>query len=204
MARAVAGVLVVLVVHGIWAYGALSLWAEDSDGPATAEPRAGRPSRAPRAHPFAGGLDGLADAVAELAGLAADLARKAIEDELTLWLPSTADGPLPSPALIREPGTEPVRPPGRPARPALAAWRVPALTFEPDTAVDLLAVLGEPGARSSRAVTGGSVLYLAAVARLAGDLAARGRALPALVTSADGLDQSCGRSLAERPTSSVS
>src|SRR5215472_4221177 len=179
MARAVAGVLVVLVVHGIWAYGVLSLWAEDSDGPATAQPRAGRPSRAPRAHPFAGGLDGLADAVAELAGLAADLARKAIEDELTLWLPSTAGGPLASPALIREPGTEPVRPPGRPARPALAAWRLPALTFEPDTALDLLAVLGGPGARSSRAVTGGSVLYLAAVARLAG-------ALPALVTSAGG------------------
>ena len=175
-----------LVVHGIWAYGALSLWAEDSAGPATAQPRPGRPSRAPRAHPFACGLDDLADAVAELAGLAADLARKAIEDELTLWLPGTADGPLASPALIREPGTGPARPPGRPPRPVLGAWRVPALTFEPDTALDLLAVLGEPGARSSRAVTGGSVLYLAAVARLAGDLAARGRALPALVTSADG------------------
>src|SRR5215469_11814041 len=129
---------------------------------------------------------GPADAVAELAGLAADLARKAIEDELTLWLPGTADGPLASPALIRPPGTGPARPPGRPARPALAAWRLPALTFAPDTALDLLAVLDEPGARSSQAVTGGSVLYLGAVARLAGDLAARGRVLPALVTSAGG------------------
>src|SRR5262249_58424900 len=101
MARAVAGLMVVLVVHGIWAYGALSLWAEDSAGPATAQPRAGRPSRAPRAHPFAGGLEGLADAVAELAGLAADLARKAIEGELTLWLPGTAARAAGSPALVR-------------------------------------------------------------------------------------------------------
>ncbi len=98
-----------LVIHGIWAYGALSLWAEDSDGPARAQPRPGRPSRAPRAHPFAGGLDALADAIAELAGPAADLARKAVEDELTLRLPPAPDGPLASPALIREPGTEPAK-----------------------------------------------------------------------------------------------
>ena len=92
-----------LVIHGIWAYGALSLWAEDSAGPASVPPRPGRPSRAPRPHPFAGDLDALADAIAELAGPAADLARKAIEDELTLRLPSAADGPLASPGLIREP-----------------------------------------------------------------------------------------------------
>ena len=30
-----------LVIHGIWAYGALWLWAEDSAGPARATPRAG-------------------------------------------------------------------------------------------------------------------------------------------------------------------
>jgi SNF2 family DNA or RNA helicase len=193
-----------LVIHGIWAYRVLSLWAEDSDGPARAQPRTGRPSRAPRAHPFAGGLDTLADVLAELAGPEADLARKAVEDELTLRLPGTPDGPLASPAVIREPDAGPAEPSARPAKSAarsgesatlsrkpaaravLAAWRVPALTFEPDTALDLLAALGEPGARSSRAVTGGSVLYLAAVARLARDLAARGRVLPALVAGEDG------------------
>jgi len=172
-----------LVIHGIWAYGALSLWAEDSEGPARTQPRPGRPSRAPRAHPFAADLDLLADVIAELAGPAADLARKAIEDELTLRLPGTPDGPLASPGLIREPGAEPPKPA---ARPVLAAWRVPALSFEPGTALDLLAALGEPGAGSARAVTGGSVLYLAALARLAGDLAARGRVLPALVAGAGG------------------
>ncbi len=179
-----------LVIHGIWAYGALSLWAEDSESPAGVPPatgrpgRPGRPSRAPRPHPFASGLDALADVVAELAGQAADLARKAIEDELTLRLPATADGPLASPALIREPGAGPARTGG--SRPRLAAWRVPALTFEPAAALDLLGALGEPGAGSSRAVLGGSVLYLAALAACAGDLAARGRVLPALAAGEDG------------------
>jgi superfamily II DNA or RNA helicase len=171
-----------LVIHGIWAYGALSLWAEDSAGPASVPPRPGRPSRAPRPHPFASGLDALADAVAELAGQAADLARKAIEDELTLRLPSAADGPLASPALIREPDAAPAR---RTGRPGLAPWRVPALTFDPAAAADLLAPLSEPSAGSSTAVPGGSVLYLAALARLADDLATRGRVLPALVASED-------------------
>jgi hypothetical protein len=183
LVRAVLGAFTVLVIHGIWAYGALSLWAEDSDGPATAAPRAGRPSRAPRPHPFAGSIDILADMVAELAGPAADLARKAIEDELTLLLPATADGPLASPALIREPGAEPAR---NPSRPALTAWRVPALTFESATALDLLGALSEPGMSSSAAAAGGSVPYLAALARQAGDLAARGRVLPILDVSEDG------------------
>jgi SNF2-related domain/SNF2 Helicase protein/Helicase conserved C-terminal domain len=174
-----------LVIHGIWAYGALSLWAEDSEGPARAAPRSGRPSRAPRPHPFAAGPDALADVIAELAGPAADLARKAIEDELTLRLPAVAGGPLASPALIRDPGAGAARPTGG-GRPGLALWRVPALTFEAGAAFDLLGTLGERGAGSSRAVLGGSVPYLAALAACAGDLAARGRVLPALVAGEDG------------------
>ena len=172
-----------LVIHGIWAYGTLNLWAEDSAGPARAKPRPGRPSRAPRPHPFAGGLDALADAVAELAGSASDLARKAIEDELTLLLPSTLDGPLASPGVVREAGAEPA---GQPGRPALAPWRVPALAFEPATALDLLDALGDPDSRPSPAMLGGSVAYLSALARLAEDLAARGRVLPTLEPGEDG------------------
>jgi hypothetical protein len=92
-----------LVIHGIWAYGAVQIWAEDSILPSQAPPRRGRPSRAPRPHPFAAPPDELADAVAGTmagAGLA-DLPRKAVDDEITLRLPSAADGPLPSPALVR-------------------------------------------------------------------------------------------------------
>jgi SNF2 domain-containing protein/SNF2 helicase protein/helicase-like protein len=175
-----------LVIHATWAYGVLSLWAEDSDGPATAPPRPARPSRAPRPHPFAADPDRLADAVAELAGPWAELARKAIDDELTLRLPSVADGPLASPELVRVPSAEPAAKPARAARPALAAWRVPALTFDPVVAADLLTALGEPGTGASSAVAGGSVLYVAALAWLAGDLAARGRVLPVLAAGEDG------------------
>ena len=39
LVQAVAGVFAMLVIHGIWAYGALSLWAEDSAGPASLPPR---------------------------------------------------------------------------------------------------------------------------------------------------------------------
>jgi SNF2-related domain/SNF2 Helicase protein/Helicase conserved C-terminal domain len=172
-----------LVIHGTWAYGVLSLWAEDSGRPATAGSRPARTSRAPRPHPFAADPDALADAVAALAGPSADLARKAIEDELTLRLPSAPDGPLASPELARAPGAASAR---QAARPALAAWRVPALTFDAPVAADLLAALGDPGAGSASAVAGGSVLYLAALARLADDLAGRGRVLPVLIASDDG------------------
>jgi hypothetical protein len=121
-----------LVVHGLWAYGASYLWAEDSALPAAAPPRPGRLSRAPRPHPFALQASGLARALARLPEPAAGLAGQAVEDELTLRLPSGTDGPLASPELIRPPGQDGAgasRPGGR--RVSLASWRVPALAFEP-------------------------------------------------------------------------
>ena len=103
---------------------------------------AGRPSRAPRPHPFAVAAGELADALA--AAGAGDLAAKAVDDELTLRLPSVADGPLASPELVR-PSAEAAA--GRPAarRVALAAWRVPVLVFEPPAAIDAAARAGRPG-----------------------------------------------------------
>src|SRR5258708_4382857 len=115
-----------LVIHGVWAYGALQVWAEDSALPAQAPPRLGRPSRAPRQHPFASAPDQLTDALA--AAGAGDLARKAVDDELTLLLPSVPDGPLASPELMRPLGVG--QSPGTPApRPTLAGWRVPVVVF---------------------------------------------------------------------------
>ncbi|HEY3956581.1 MAG TPA: SNF2 helicase-associated domain-containing protein, partial [Streptosporangiaceae bacterium] len=198
-----------LVVHGIWAYGAVYLWAEDSALPAVAPPRPGRPSRAPRQHPFAGDAAGLAIALAQLPEPAGDLTAKAVDDELTLWLPSAPDGPLASPELIRAPGEDGAA--GRAARRVpLRPWRVPALAFEPPAAADLLAAVGEGGPPSGQVlapeggpvsghagagdggppsgevVPGGTLHYLAAVARLAADLAARGRILPSLRAGDDG------------------
>jgi SNF2 family DNA or RNA helicase len=128
-----------LVIHGIWARGALCLWAEDSARPERVPAVPGRrPSRAPRPHPFASDPDTLAEVLAGLPEPFPALARKAVEDELTLYLPATADGPRASPELIRSPGSEDGRPEGRVT---IAPWRVAALIFGPAAALDLLAGL---------------------------------------------------------------
>jgi superfamily II DNA or RNA helicase len=190
-----------LVVHGLWANGRLQLWAEDSSLPAVAPVRGGRPSRAPRAHPFAVGPADLADALATLDAPAAGPARKAVparwhrpagDDELTLRLPSIGDEPLASPELARPASRMPPDPAGdgrRAAwtRPALAAWRVPVLVFESAAAARLLeALAGQNLAGQADLVAGGSIGYLAAVARFAADLAGRGRVLPVLAAEDDG------------------
>ncbi|HJY56546.1 MAG TPA: ATP-dependent helicase, partial [Streptosporangiaceae bacterium] len=119
------------VIHGIWARGALCLWAEDPDLPAA--PRDQAPSPAP--HPFACQAAELADVLAALPGPAGEAARKAVDAELTLQLPSAASPtrPLASPELIRSDGPEP-----RAGRVRLARWRVPVLAFGPAAALDLL------------------------------------------------------------------
>ena len=146
-----------LAIHGIWAYGVLGLWAEDPDGPPSSPPRPGRASRAPRPHPFAAAAEVIADVVAGLAAPAADLARKAVEDELTLWLPSHRGRP--AGLAGADQGTGQRASAERGPR-LLTAWRVPALTFEPSAALELLSVLGEAGTLGEQAVQGGSVRYL--------------------------------------------
>src|SRR5580693_10635085 len=112
-----------LVIHGVWAYGALQVWAEDSALPAHAPPRRGRPSRAPRPHPFAVPAGELADGLA--AAGAGDLAGKAVDDELTMRLPSVTDAPLASPELVRPAAEDAADTPAPGRRVALAPWRVP-------------------------------------------------------------------------------
>src|SRR5215469_8682022 len=134
-----------LVIHAIWANGALGIWAEDSVLPAHAPRRPGRPSMAPRPHPFAVAPGALADALADVlaAAGAGDLARKAVDRELTVRLPSSPEGPLASNSSDSS---------------SLAAWRVPTLVFEPAAAAALLPELARlaPG----DLVVSGSVGYL--------------------------------------------
>jgi len=155
------------VVHGLWAREALCLWAEDPDLPPV--PAARGPSPAP--HPFACQAAELADVLAARPGPAGEAARKAVNDELVLQLPSAGGGPLASPELNRS----------RPGRVRLASWRVPVLAIAPAAALDLLrADLGE------LFVPGASLPYLAALARFADSLAARGRVLPVLADEGGG------------------
>src|SRR5580692_6433493 len=168
------------VIHGVWAQGALGLWAEDPDLPVSGLPATGEGAAA---HPFACQAAEVADL---LTGSAGEAARKAVEVELLLRLPSvgsrSGSRPLASPELSRPDTAAPGR-----ARVALAGWRVPALAFGPAAALDVLAAPGHPG--HPVAAGGGSLPYLAAVGRFAADLAARGRVLPVLAaegTDADG------------------
>ncbi len=175
------------VIHGIWADEALCLWAEDPALPQAQAPapREARPSRAPVPHPFACQAAELADLLAALPGPAGEATRKAVDDELLLHLPSAADGPLASPELIR-PDADPARP-GPRGRVSLARWRVPVLAFAPAAALDLLGSVGGLGGLGDvAAVAGGSLPYLAALARFADSLAVRGRVLPVLVAEDGG------------------
>jgi len=160
------------VIHGVWARGALCLWAEDPD----LAPRDRPPLRVPlpAPHPFACQAAELADVLAALPGPVGEAARKAVNDELILQLPSAGGGPLASPGLIG-----PDLP--RPVRVRLAGWRVPVLAFAPAAALDVLqADLGE------FFVPGASLPYLAALARFADGLAAGGRVLPVLADEGGG------------------
>jgi SNF2 family DNA or RNA helicase len=158
------------VIHGIWAHGALCLWAEDPDLPWLVP--AELPAPAP--HPFACQAAELADLLAALPAPGGEAARKAVNDELTLQLPSAGNAPLASPELIRPGVPEPRR-----ARMLLVGWRVPVLAFAPAAALDLLGTAGHLDELAG--VPGGSIPYLAVLARFADDLAARGRVLPVLV-----------------------
>ncbi len=141
--------------------------------------RGGAP-RAARPHPFACPAAELAEVLAGLSWPGTDAVRKAVDDELTLQLPSAGRAPLASPELnqLSPASATPVRP-GPVGRVALASWRVPVLAFDPGAALELLdefSHLDEPAAAA-----GGSLPYLATVARFAADLAARGQVLPVLV-----------------------
>jgi len=177
-----------LAIHGIWSDARLHLWAEDSDKPrAAASPPGGQVS----AHPFAAAADLLSDVLAEFGDPVSDLVRKATEAELTLWLPAASSGPLASPDCqaadgAGEGGNNSRARQTRPGRVRMQPWQVPAVSFEPAAALALLPAIAQPGARSERGVLTGSVLFVAALASLAGDLTSRGRVLPGLDESADG------------------
>jgi superfamily II DNA or RNA helicase len=168
------------VVQGMWAHGALCLWAEDPELPAAAAGSAPAGVRMPRPHPFACQAAELADMVAGWPGSSGaadalgDAARKAVHDELTLQLPTAGGGPLASPELVRPAA------PARRGRVSLASWRVPVLAFGPADALTVLAALGGSGQPDDPATAGGSLAFLAAVASFAAGLAARGRVLPVL------------------------
>jgi hypothetical protein len=91
-------------------------------------------------------------------------------------LPSSKDGPLASPQLLRAAD-------GRRVPEGLDAWEVPALAIPPAVAVDVL--LGLPTTCPPQVAVGDSLRFLAEAAKLGLELVARGRILPELARSGD-------------------
>ncbi|MBM2617969.1 DEAD/DEAH box helicase [Actinoplanes sp. LDG1-06] len=163
-----------LVVHGGWVPGTdrpgqLALWAEDPDLPSTTRSRAQQ-----RPHPFAPGAEALLAELTETSDDVRDALTKAVAGSLTLRLPSSARGPLPSPDTGVESASRGVR---------LAEWSVPVLLLPGDAALAALAALAEPDPAGPW-LAGSSLRYLSVLAGHACDLARRGRMLPQLVTEA--------------------
>ena len=132
-----------LVIHGIWARGALCLWAEDARLPArTPESLDGVPGRAAvpgaPATPVRRRPGDHRRGASQPGAPRGPSARQAAADELPLWLPSAPDGPQPAPELIRPAEADGV---SRARWPALGCWRVPALAIEPSAALSVLAAL---------------------------------------------------------------
>ena len=162
------------VVHSGWVPGVdrpgqLALWAEDPALPLTTASRARQ-----RSHPFAISAEALLTALTESSDELRDALGKATAGSLTLHLPSTARGPLPSP----DTGVEAA---GRGVR--LGAWVAPVVLVPGDAAVAALGSLADPDPAGSW-LAASSLRYLCVLAGHACDLARRGRMLPQLVTEA--------------------
>jgi SNF2 family DNA or RNA helicase len=155
-----------IVLHALWHNlfpGKLHIWGESSSLPVSTK-RGGRPAgRQPGQHPFTLSHETLMEAIGELAGSL--LLKSAATDTLTLRLPSSAKGPLPSPQLVLEDESIDLKATG------LKPWHVSTLTLAPAPALDFLLALPN---NAPRAVAFGSSLrYWAEAAEFSFELVAR-------------------------------
>ena len=184
------------VLHGIWADGVLCLWAEAPSAVGGVPPAARTRGGAPSAHPFACQPPELGELLAPVG----ELARKAVDHELTLALPTVGGVPQSPPGLLPD-GPAPAGATPRRGKLTLRLWRVPALAFPPAAAAELLADADPSVAPAAHpqgeglaaldlldedVIADAAIAQLAAVARFAAGLAARGRVLPVLVSEPDG------------------
>ena len=171
------------VLHGLWSPdNFLRVWGERAlHGPALPRPRGRAPAKGqPRRHPYCADLDGLHVALAALASQGGNAAvghSSGAAGEVTMALPSTGHAPLPSPGL---PGAAQVTT----AAVGLAPWRADCLVLAPRPALGLLLAIHTDDPRADT-----TMAWLAAAARFALDLAARGRVLPGLVPRPAGGDE---------------
>ncbi|HVB73386.1 MAG TPA: hypothetical protein VNE38_07485, partial [Ktedonobacteraceae bacterium] len=156
-----------IVLHAIWDCNTspeLHIWAESSQLPMTVPRHAGRQSekQKPRGHPFTLTQDALKETLGALAGNL--LVRIASPDNMTLCMPSSSKGPLPSPELILEGDIDL-------SVAAFKPWDISTLALDPAIALDFLLAL--PGNPPRGLAFGSSLRFWRTAASLAFELIAR-------------------------------
>jgi SNF2 family DNA or RNA helicase len=151
-----------IVLHTIWENTKLAIWAESSELAATAA-SSGRTKQKTRQHPFALAHDALMEAVGQLSGSL--LVKSTGSGTLSMRLPSTSKGPLPSPELIREKENEDLSTAG------FEPWNILTLTLDANTALDFL--LSLPNDPPHGMAFGSSLRFWSEVAKFSFELITR-------------------------------
>ncbi|MDO8690595.1 MAG: SNF2 helicase-associated domain-containing protein, partial [Dehalococcoidia bacterium] len=168
------------VLHGLWTGSALSIWGEDSELVTASGRKKGRQPAAAsiQGHPFALSYNGIRGCLGARPG--PFRARRAVEDEIALRLPSDSRGPLSSPELIVDGGTGL----SDGMKLHLAAWRAPCLSFKGAESLAMLASLPDDLPHDTR--LGASLGFWAEANKLALEILAHERFVPAVIEDRDG------------------
>ncbi len=151
-----------IVLHTIWDNTKLHIWAESSELAATAA-SSRRTKQHTRQHPFALARDALMEAVGQLSGSL--LVKSTGSGTLSMRIPSTSKGPLPSPELILEKENEDLSTAG------FEQWNTLTLTFDAHTALDFL--LSLPNDPPHGIAFGSSLRFWSEVAKFSFELITR-------------------------------
>ncbi len=151
-----------IVLHTIWDNTKLHIWAESSELATTAA-SSRRAKQHTRQHPFALAHDALTEAVGQLSGSL--LVKSTGSGTLSMRIPSTSKGPLPSPELIREKENEDLSTAG------FEQWNILTLTLEANTALDFL--LSLPNDPPHGIAFGSSLRFWSEVAKFSFELITR-------------------------------
>ena len=167
-----------IVLHAGQCNGALVLWGEASRDDAVRPParrgrRTAKPSASP--HPSAASADELAGALKKSAVDFKPAAGRACQ--VTAWLPSRGNCPVPSSSLIAEP-------PGSRGITKIAPWAVAAHRLSTAEAVELLCASADGRTLVPGVIVGSDLSYWAEALRFAGSMVARQQFLPGVTSDA--------------------
>ncbi len=149
--------------------GAVLFWAETSTlSPLT---KTDKRSRKAQSHPFCADEKTLRQLLRELA----TFAERCPASEASLWLPTTKQGPQPSPQLVQDWALTDR------AAPTLAAWQITGLALEPAAALQILLNLPSAQDLPTQVRIGDDARYWETVTSLVLEVLAQQKLLPTLV-----------------------